>query len=142
MTELPGSTGPILLHQTSRYPAQRGVVWGRLVSPPLWTLGLILRPCLGGGGGGGGGGKMMSSVFSRTWCTPSQLSSLCQEHTQGGPSCSADSFGTALVEVSQTHSVCSSTGAVPLCAAPNVFLALFVLLCFREPAFSCCGLRC
>ena len=41
MTELPGSTAPILLHQTSRYPAQRGVVWGRLVPPPLWTLGLI-----------------------------------------------------------------------------------------------------
>ena len=39
--ELPGSTAPILLHQTSRYPAQRGVVWGRLVPPPLWTLGLI-----------------------------------------------------------------------------------------------------
>ena len=75
----------------------------------------------------------MPSLFSMTWCTPSQLSSLCGEHMQGGPSCSADSFGTALVEVSQTHSVCSSTGAVPLCAAPNVFLALFVLLCFREP---------
>ena len=75
----------------------------------------------------------MPSLFSMTWCTPSQLSSLCGEHMQGGPSCSADSFGTALVEGSQTRSVCSGTGAVPLSAAPNIFLGLFVLLCFREP---------
>ena len=76
---------------------------------------------------------VMPSLFSMTWCTPFQLSSLCRALMQGGPSCSADSFGTALVEGSQTRSVCSGTGAVPLCAAPNVFLALFVLLCFREP---------
>ena len=75
----------------------------------------------------------MPSLFSMTWCTPFQLSSLCRALMQGGTSCSADSFGTALVEGSQTRSVCSGTGAVPLCAAPNVFLALFVLLCFREP---------
>ena len=76
---------------------------------------------------------VMPNLYSMTWCTPFQLSSLCGEHMQGGPSCSADCFGTALVEVSQTRSMCSGTGAVLLCAAPNVFLALFVLLCFREP---------